>query len=42
MTVNPAKTCIREILRTRKNFTCTKLRRRFIKNLLPKKRKGNM
>ena len=33
--VNPAKPCVRKILRAR---NC---RRRFIKNLLPKKRKEN-
>ena len=36
MTSNPAKSCVRKILRTR---NC---RRRFIKNLLPEKRNENM
>ena len=36
MTSNPAKSCVRKILRTQ---NC---RRRFIKNLLPEKRKENM
>ena len=35
-TVNPAKPCVQKILRTR---NC---RRRFIKNLLPEKRKENV
>ena len=35
-TVNPAKPCVQKILRRR---NC---RRRFIKNLLPEKRKENM
>ena len=35
-TANAAKTCVRKILRTRD------WRRKFIKNLLPEKRKENM
>ena len=35
-TANPAKTCVRKILRTRR------CRRKFIKKLLPEKRKKNM
>ena len=40
MTSDPAKSCVRKILRTRKIFTHTKLRR-FIKNLFPEKRNEN-
>ena len=42
MTSNPAKSCVRKILRTRKNFTYTKFPGRFIKNLPPEKRNENM
>ena len=42
MTSNPAKSCVRKILRTRKNLRRRNCRRRFIKNLLPEKRNENM
>ena len=38
-TANSTKACIRNILRTRKNFTCTKLPLLIYQNLLPEKRK---
>ena len=38
-TANSTKACVRNILRTRKNFTCTKLPLLIYQNLLPEKRK---
>ena len=42
MASNPAISCVRKILRTRKNLRTQKYRRRFIKNLLPEKHNENM
>ena len=41
-TANPAKTCVGKILRSRKNLRTRNCLRKFIKNLLPQKRKENM
>ena len=41
--MNPAKPCVRKILRARKkNLRTRNCRRRFLKKLLPEKRKENM
>ena len=41
-TANPAKSCVQKILRSQKILRTRNCRRKFIKNLLPEKRKENM